>query len=398
MEKQTKNDIIYSMVDDYGLSGSVREQFLDRFLDSDVDLVEIDNALAKYKEEFQYTMYKWDNGKTEEESISIQVIDDKKYGTSGVYHVLVNNDRKAYLKSSPKTYVDDVDVCISKLGKVFGVDTAEINKVVDVSGGQGILSFDIKTNDNAKYVSLNEAFVDYYKEYSKGRIKNLKWITELLSLPDSSKDEPFTREDYIKTVIDMGINILQDYFELPDEQVDKLSKQYVNILLFDYVTNQSDRSLDNVNLVFNGNEVDFAPLYDSGRVYDEKIGKENIFLLDHVCNRQAVIKTLFKYYYDDIKDNIDMYVHKDECIDEINSILKDNLSDKNFSWYYRLINKNLDQVTMLNNRYSVVKKKAKVAIPMEVALQYGYVKTFSVLLSSLLALLLIVVLLTMYAD
>lgn len=392
-----KNDIIKFMLDESSITDKkIKEEFLNRYLNSDIDLRFIQHDLEKLEGNIKLKTYKIFGTSGKLQNIKIDLLEEKKYGTSGVYHVLVNNKYKAYLKSSPIKYVDDIDLSISEISKYFHVEVAKVFRVVDSNNRKGILSFDIRTKEDVDYVSLSDVYLDYYRDYKAGLITNLKYITELLSLPKTTKEAPLVREDYIKIVIDMGINILKDYFGLSDEQMKSIKKDYINILLFDYITNQTDRSLENINLEFYGDKVSFAPLYDNGCVYNEEIGKNNICLLDFICNRQAVIKTLFKYYYKEISENISLYLNRDNYISNIERVIKKNLSEKNAKWYLSLLNRNINQLVLLNNRYNKRLAKKETSVNVDLSLQFGYVKTFSLLVSLLLVLLFIVIFATMF--
>lgn len=394
----TRNQIINFMVDRSGITDEkVKEELLATYLNSDIDLQLIADELEKYKKHKVsnkskvYKLHK-SNGTTQD--INIQLLEKNKYGTSGVYHVLVDNKDKAYFKSSAIKYIDDVDLSISEISNIFHVKVAKIYRVSNEDGRSGILSYDIKTIEDASYRSLGDVYREYYSKYKAGKVTNLKWITELLSLPKTSKDKPLVREDYIKVVIDMGINILKDHMNLSDKQLKKIKKDYINILLFDYITNQADRSLDNINLVFDEDKVSFAPLYDNGNVYNEEIGVGNTCLLDYICSRQAVLKTLFKYYYDEISENIDRYRNKDEYMDRVEKVIKKNLNEKNSAWYLNLFYRNVEQVILLYKQQKELKSNKVVKEEVNLSLQYGYVKAFSLLLSMLLVLLFIVILAT----
>lgn len=423
MDKDLKNNLIRTILEQSGITDEeLKQEFLDKYIDSDIKLKDIDRNLEYYikkdkkkKEKvknnnvtpskvnevnkaLKYTMYKYNHLSIKvKEDITVKLIDNKKYGTNGVYHVLVNNKDKAYLKSSKVKYIDDIDASLSQIGSIFDIDMAKIYRVEDSHGGCGILSYDIKNKKDARYVSLHDAYTEYYKRYNEGKIYNLKWIMELLSLPKSSKENPLDREDYIKVVIDMGINILRDHFNVSEENIKKLKKQYLRILVFDYVTNQKDRSLGNVNLIFENDQVSFAPLYDNGCVYNEDIGDENIYLLDHICDREKFIKTIFTYYYDDIKEDVKFYLNKKNYMEKVSDILKNNLNETNYKWYYSKVYKNIDHVIFLN-RYYEEQPTTKVHEykPVDLRLQYGYVKTFSLLLTSLLVLLIIVIVLGVF--
>ena len=417
MNQEMKNNIIRSILENSGITDDdLRKEFLDKYIDSDIKLKDIERNLDYYikkdrkkskkgkvfkdsvkvprVDKIKYTMYKYNNLsiKTKEE-VSISLLENKRYGTSGVYHVLVNGKDRAYLKTSPEKYIDDIDVSISQFGKIFDIEVAKINRVVDNNGGLGILSYDIKKNKQNKYVSLYDAYHDYYSKYKRGEIKNLKWVMELLSLPKTSKDSPLTREDYIKIVIDMGLNILRDQFDVDEIKMKELKKQYLKILVFDYITNQTDRSLGNVNLVVDGDSISFAELYDNGCVFNNDIGDGNIYLLDHICSRESFINAIFKYYYNDIEEYLKIYLNKKNYIEKIDDILKNNLNEDNYKWYFNKVNTNIDKVIELYERYS---EKEEIVIekmrPVDLRLQYGYVKTFSLLLSMLFVLLIITIL------
>ena len=180
-----KNNIIRSILENSGITDNdLHKEFLDKYIDSDIKLKDIERNLDYYikkdrkkskkgkvfkdsikvprVDKIKYTMYKYNNLsiKTKEE-VSISLLENKRYGTSGVYHVLVNGKDRAYLKTSPEKYIDDIDVSISQFGKIFDIEVAKINRVIDNNGGLGILSYDIKKNKQNKYESLYDADHDY---------------------------------------------------------------------------------------------------------------------------------------------------------------------------------------------------------------------------------------------
>ena len=421
MDRKTKNNIIRAILDGSGIADDdLKQEFLDKYIDKDIRLKDIERNLDYFikkdkkkkkknktveqdfnlplVDKIKYSIYKYNelSIRTKEE-IDIKLLDEKTYGTNGVRHVLVNDKDRAYLKTSKEKYVDDIDVSISQFAKIFDIGIADIYRIEDSNGGIGILSYDIRKDDSKDYISLYDAYHDYYSKYKNGYIINLNWVMELLSLPNSSKDNPLIREDHIRIVIDMALNILKDQLNVDEFHIKELRKQYLNILLFDYVTNQSDRSLNNINLVRDGDNISFADLYDNGCVYNEAIGNNNICLLDHICDRDSLIKAIFKYYYSDIENSVKKYLNKKDYIERIDDILKNNLSEDNYKWYFNKINKNIDKVIDLYNNHNEQEDiVVSDAVPVDLSLQYGYVKTFSLLLSSLLALLFIVIIIQFF--
>lgn len=418
MDKELKNNIIRTILEQSGITDEdLKQEFLNKYIDSDVKLKDIDRNLEYFIKKDQkkkkqkldnknieekkveindkknkYMLYKYNNLSIKaKENITIDLLENKKYGTNDVYHVLVNKKDKAYLKSSKHKYIDDIDVSISQFADVFDVDVTKIYRIEDSNGGTGIISYDIETNDNIKYISLRDAYLEYYQEYNKGKIYNLKWIVELLSLPKTSKDNPLTKIEDVRVVIESGINILKDQFNISEENLKELKKEYLKILLFDFATNQTDRSLNNVNLMFDGNNISFAPLYDNGCVYNKELGDNNIYLLDHICTREAFINAIFKYYFDEIENSVKLYLNKKNYIEKIQDILKNNLNEENYKWYYKKINNNIDYIIKLFSQHEEEIVKINEYEPVDLRLQYGYVKTFSLLLSSLLFLLIIII-------
>ena len=302
-----------------------------------------DNKKSVDEDIVEYTMYTYQKeGVSSSKKVKIEKMHLGDDDYTKPVHVTVNDSIKGYLKLNSSNLVDSVDLALSVMGKYLGVNVTGIYKVEDNKKNTGILSIDI-FNDKIKDNKTIGAIIN--KNYAKSLTNDYYsgWVKELISLPESDKDHVIEDEMSLKTLIDLGYNIVFEEYDMTEEEKSKFKKDYLNMIIFDFITNQMDRNSENVGIIVDKKDkVSLAPLYDNGCVIDEEhLNKNSTRFLMKIVNREKLIKVLIKYYMDEVKDFVYKFINNKEVNNNIMNIINTYLTEKDSVWYSGIVDLNI---------------------------------------------------------
>lgn len=264
-------------------------------------------------------------------------------------HVLVNDRFKGYLKMKDNNLVDDVDLAMSQMGKLLDIPVTDIYRIEDNKHNQGILSVDIMNENILDNKTIGSIINAHY-----GKLLNQDhyspWVKEILSLPDSSKDDPLQDDLSLKTLIELGYRIVfEEYPHMSDQEKESYKQNYFHMLVFDFLTNQLDRNSENFGIcIFKDKRIQFAPLYDNGCVIDyEHLNENSARFMMKICDKKAFVHVLFKYYFEDIKDFVETIIGNKEVQVKIENIIDVYLDGNDALWYKGIIDLNIKALKKL---------------------------------------------------
>lgn len=310
--------------------------------------------------EEEYTLFTYESiGISSSKKVKIKQLHLGKENIKKTSYVIINDDIKGYLKLKDNRLVDDVDLAVSQIGKLLGVCVTDIYRVEDAKHNKGILSIDIKNKNIIEHKTLGSIINSHYNKVLMSN-SYPNWIKELISLPDSNKERVITDEVSLKTLIDLGYTIVfEEYKTMSEEEKENYKKQYFEMLIFDYLTNQLDRNSENFGIsITKENKVILSPLYDNGCVVDfENLNEGSTRFMMKICDKTALIYVLFKYYFDDIKDFVFKIIHSKSTQEKIEEIVNTYLDENDALWYKGVIDLNMKMMKKLYKEKTELKKK-----------------------------------------
>ncbi len=298
----------------------------------------------------EYTLFNYESrGISSSKKVQIESLHLGENDLTQPRHVIVNNNFKGYLKMKDIDLVDDVDLAISQIGKLLNVDVTDIYRIEDSHHNRGILSIDILNKDIQENKTVGAIINENYRNVLTNK-KYYAWAKELISLPESDKNNVIKDEISLKTLIDLGYAIIfEEYPNMTEQEKNEYKKKYFKMLVFDFLTNQLDRNSENFGIsITKEGKVSLSTLYDNGCVADpENLQQDSMRFMMKICDRTGMIKILFKYYFSDIKDFVEKIVGNKYLQEKMEAIIDIYLSEDDALWYKGVVDLNLKIIKKL---------------------------------------------------
>lgn len=237
-------------------------------------------------------------------NISVGMNDNKKitFSINGQSHL-------GYLKSNLIPVFNDASIAMYELGNLLGVNIAPTYSTI-YNGKPYIISQSI--NENGEDFLMMQEFTNKYKS-------------------DADFSKPIDSREKIKRLIMTPLDSLKKYQEqtpgITDEAVQQFIDSYVDMLCFDYVTNQTDRNFDNFGvLIGNNGAISFAPLIDSDFILNKPSdGNENRgFSMKKDYDKDVAMSVLYELFPERVQSfRSRLYFNENE----IQSILNTHFSE-----------------------------------------------------------------------
>lgn len=308
-----------------------------------------------------------DNGIRREEPITIDVFNSFKDGSQLVQ---LNKTVFGVYKSNslnPETmYIDDFDIIKSDVAELLDIEHEESKRIVTEDYNVGVFTLlnyskNIETRISATTV-LNH-IVDYLnKGYIVG--EDAEWINKVLQYPAPTSGNSIKDPNQIEDIINLGTYSilkeveLQKGVPLDDKTKDAIVKNYIRMILFDYIIGRKCRGLD-YYLISKINEQGkpiwsdayLSPIsVSNGIEKDELIGNNEYLLNNKLIDKEVLLKVLFEKYYKQIKKMTEAINDAKKLYsDAISRIIYNNTEIAKASELEDLIIKNLEKIASLQN-------------------------------------------------
>ena len=203
---------------------------------------------------------------------------------------------------------------------------------------------------NDKYGLLSKSYLkDGDKSY------NLQSIMQSYFYENNDDEELL---DYKKLA---SLNNLEDiWFALEDRYEDndivkRLMNGITNIFMFDLLLKESDRTLKNIEIIENDNEVRLAPLYDTSSIFSDTNTKLGIDEDDYLQNDIEKLNKFLEYSDNSLKEKFYSY------LETLDSIGIEKIIEETEKEYNIMISNDLkdELITNFNERISMFKEYEK---------------------------------------
>lgn len=271
----------------------------------------------------------------------------------------VSVESLAYLKSSEYTYQDDLDIINYEIAKLLGIKAMPAFHLLTKEKLRGsILISSLTKEDNLLSVdTLAKQMVSIIKE-REDTIPS--WLTDYVHLPATTITSPLVDSKLIKLVIDFPLNVISYTFNLDAKELYKIKNDYINMLLFQFMTNQCRLGLNTYSIISETNPkaVFLCPIYN----YNNSLDLPTVFCLNNKhIDSEALINTLFSAYYPFFKDitrglseNVSAYQKSMELI------IDNNTASNNAKIIKANIFKRIDVITSLEEEMRLVKGESRI--------------------------------------
>ena len=334
----------------------------------------------KFFESQEYFLVDTFNGVIKKNKLRFNVIHNSKYNLVNTKEVAIESKTKqidsisgeeyytesiyeAFMKSSLDTYKDDLDIINSEIASLFDISSSKVYRVETDDNLTGIVNIDIK-GKNEQQISIDILVNKLIKIIKEKNVTLSSWLKDYFSLPTTDNNLLLNSEKDIISVIEMTINTLSILFRLNAEEVEELRKDYLRMIFFDLLSNNTNRSFKTYSILvsFDMKFKSLSPIYD----YNNDLDSKSYYILNNqYIDKSAILSVLYHKYYSYIKrlskgisENSELYLESIGLIvsNNINQIYANQVIDN-----YKV---NIDTIKSLENIHSKNYNESKLDIAM----------------------------------
>lgn len=267
--------------------------------------------------------------------------------------VNVNNESKAYRKPNDKN--NDYELIMSDIAYLLNLNYAKTYRIFDGNmEPQGILNITFEQS-NERFLNLEEA-LRFIKEEST----SFTLTQELINYHDRNvrfglKTIKY-KEDY-KNNLEYVFKLFKALPDITEKNFEELKKDYLNMKIFELLTNSLNNNLSNVGIVVNKENKKYtyrlSPAYNKYSVNLPTLKEHQTICNFFIVDKTELLKILISNHYRDIKELLNLIVENQKTLlPIIKQVIKEHLEYDEFNNYYNVVSKNLALITEL-----VVEKK-----------------------------------------
>lgn len=302
----------------------------------------------------EYYLVQTQAGKQIELKLNLNITDEN-YLNTNTKRVLIDGKTVAYLDLSSSPEIQDYRLICSELANLFEIRSATSYKIKTSDNKTGLIKRSIE-NANEISISLNKIIKKLYQKIQSGELKDDVFVNGINSIQQSSFGNSITDEKEIKKVVDVALYaISKSFVTMTAANFIKCKKNYLQMILFDYIVGQTKRTFDSYSVVVDkeSNSASFGGMtsFDCSPMLNQE--SSEYVLNTSVVNRIALINTIYKNYYSEISEFSRMVsTFLNDYKKSIELIIKNN-SHAEYTNVLSAINANIDFLSALENQYHV---------------------------------------------
>lgn len=315
--------------------------------------VKHDNYLASLKEYYLSSVDKLKSGNncyllSYEQGVKVLEQANLKEGKTlenGLTLVEVNGEKKGYKKANSVN--NDYELIMSDIAYLLNIDYANTYRIFDKKmEPQGILNLSF-TDKNERFLSLEEALRYVKEESPKFNLKQ-----ELLSYHDKHIKYGLKKakeDEYLKN-IEYVFDLFSALPDITSENIDELKYFYLNMKVFELLTNSLDNNLNNIGLIVNKKSLKkytyrLSPSYNKYITKMDNLEEDETICNFYIVKKKALLGTLINNYYDYIKDILSLISDNSESlVSLIKQVIKEHLEYGEYKNYYKAVESNINMI------------------------------------------------------
>ena len=262
--------------------------------------------------------------------------------------VNVNNSTKGYKKEN--SINNDYELIMSDIAYLLKIDYAKTYRIFDKDmEPQGIVNITFE-KENERFLNLEEA-LRFIKEESP----KFTLTQELLNYHDRNikfgLQEAKKKEQY-KENLEYVIKLFQALPDITEENVEELKHDYLNMKVFELLTNSLNNNLSNIGIIVNKETTRYTykltPSYNKYTIEVSSLGLDKTICNFFIVEKKELLSTLIANYYRYIKELLSLIVNNQKTLlPIIGQVVKEHLEFDEYNKYYNLVEENLKMITEL---------------------------------------------------
>lgn len=197
--------------------------------------------------------------------------------------------KSGFLKSNLIPVFNDATLAMEKMGTLLGVPMAK-TYITEFEAKKFVISENVGQNGK-QFLTMQQFNARYGQEW----------------------EHPSSLEEKIANQIQYQIQSVENS-GASKEDCDKFREDYIRMICFDYITNQTDRNDGNYGVLISQNgEVSLAPIFDSDYILNDPSTPEysNSFSLNKKYDKDEALRILVGLYPKETRDSLDLLGKKE---------------------------------------------------------------------------------------
>lgn len=262
--------------------------------------------------------------------------------------VNVNNENKGYKKEN--SINNDYELIMSDIAYLLNIDYAKTYRIFDENmNPKGILNITFERK-NERFLNLEET-LRFVKEESP----KFTLTQELINTHDKKVrfglKSIHTKEEY-KENLEYVINLFKALPDITNENIDKLKHDYLNMKIFELLTNSLNNNLSNIGIIVNKETSQYtyrlSPSYNKYTIELSALSKNQTICNFSIVEKEELLKTIITNYYKYVKELLSLIVNnKNTLLPIINQVIKEHLEYSEYDKYTKLVKENLSMIERL---------------------------------------------------
>ena len=276
-------------------------------------------------------------------------IKEEKEINPDLKEVLVNNNKKGYQKINSKA--NDYELIISDIAYLLKIDYASTYRVFNEKmEPQGTLHLSF-TTPQERFLNFEEVLRYVKEESPKFTLKQ-----ELIEYHDRhlkmGLKKARNKEDY-QSNIDYILKMFKALPDITDKNVAELRKNYLNMKVFELLTNSLDNNLENIGLMVNKESLKnytyrLSPSFNKYTTTMENLSEDETICNFYIVDKKELLINLMKKYYDDIKELLSLIANNSDSLKQLTrQVIKEHLEFEQYEKYSKQIETNIDMISDL---------------------------------------------------
>ena len=260
--------------------------------------------------------------------------------------VNINNDKKGFKKEN--SINNDYELIMSDIAYLLNIPYANTYRIFDEKmNPKGIVNISF-VNKKERFLNLEET-LRFIKEESP----KFNLTQELIDYHDKNVKHGLKE---IKSVsayhqnIEYVLKLLKALPDISEENILKLTHDYLNMKIFELLTNSLNNNLSNIGIIINKTSLQYtyrlSPSYNKYTINLSSLKDTQTICNFFIVDKKELLNTLIKYYYPEIKDILSLITNnKESLFPIINQVIKEHLEYTEYSKYYKIVSNNFKMIT-----------------------------------------------------
>ena len=259
--------------------------------------------------------------------------------------VSINKVNKGIQKEN--SISNDYELIMSDIAYLLNIDYAKTYRVFDKNmNPQGVININFE-EENERFLTLEEA-LRFIEEESPSFTLTQKLKDYHDKQVRFGLTEVKTKKDY-KENIEYVLDLFKALPDITTENFNELKKSYLNMKIFELLTNSLNNNLSNFGIIVNKESKKYtyrlSPSYNKYTVDIPSIKPDSTICNFFIVNKRELLNILIQNYYKDTKQLLTLISNnKKTLLPIISQIIKEHLNYDEYNKYYNLINENIEMI------------------------------------------------------